>query len=164
MSLITGLSAMAYPLTASLAAAKSINAQPGIGNNFQNLLTGQTGAQPISLTQATALTQAPATAKKTSADEFKDYMAMSPAEKMRYSIMNDLGITQEQLDAMPPEQRAAIEKKIADLMKLREEIQNAATNAATNNGGQQNQAAINISLLKQIQAGQKPDASVDIFS
>jgi hypothetical protein len=159
MSLISGLGALAYPLTAALGAVKSSNAQQGIGNTFQNLLASQAGASPTSLTSS-SLTQAPAAAKKTGADEFKDYMAMSPAEKMRYSIMNDLGITQEKLDAMSPEQRATIEKKIADLMKLRQEIQEAANN----NGGQVNQAALNISLLKQVRAGQRPEASEDIFS
>jgi len=152
MSLISGLGALTYPLTSALSAASA--AKTKVGDLFQNVLQNQTGTQPASLTQAAA----PAT--KSTADEFKDYMAMSPAEKMRYSIMNDLGITQKQLDAMPPEQRAAIEKKIEDLMKLRQELQNA------NNGGsgQQTQAAMNVSLLKQIQAGQKPQASIDTYS
>jgi hypothetical protein len=158
MSLITGLGAMAYPLTSLVGAVSSTIAKGSVSNVFQNLLQGQGGTQASS--QSSALSPSTATDKKSSAAEFNDYMAMSPAEKMRYSIMNDLGVTQEQLDAMPPEQRAAVEKKIADLMKLREDLQNA-NNAG---GGQQSQTAMNLSLLKQVQAGQKPQASIDIFS
>ncbi|HSB96696.1 MAG TPA: hypothetical protein VLC91_09615, partial [Spongiibacteraceae bacterium] len=111
MSLINGLGALTYPLTAALGAASAAKTKGGSGDVFQNVLQAQTGAQPTSLTQSTASTT------KTTADEFQQYMAMSPAEKMRYSVMSDLNITQEQLDAMPADQRALVEKKIEDLMK-----------------------------------------------
>jgi hypothetical protein len=164
MSLISGLSALTYPLTSSLGAANSAKTKAAVGDVFQNVLAKQTGTQASSLTQPVSTqsvsTQSTSAGKQSTADEFQQYMAMSPAEKLRYSVMSDLNITQDQLDAMPADQRALAEKKIEDLMKLREELQ-TAHNAAD---GQQSQAATGLSLLKQVQAGQKPQPSVDIFS
>jgi len=54
--------------------------------------------------------------------DFKDYMSKSPEQRMRDSILKDLGITEDQLSAMPPAQQLAIGKEIAqrleDKMKL----------------------------------------------
>lgn len=50
--------------------------------------------------------------------EFFDYMKKSPAERIRDQILRDKNITEEELAAMPPEQRAAIEQEIADTIKM----------------------------------------------
>ncbi len=55
-------------------------------------------------------------------DEFKDYMSKSPEQRLRDSILKDLGITEEDIQSMPPEKQLAIGKEIAerlqDKMKL----------------------------------------------
>ena len=64
------------------------------------------------------------------AQEFHDYMALSPAEKIKLKLLNELGITQEEFDAMPPEEQEKIELKIAEQMKKETETQSlAALNA-----------------------------------
>lgn len=50
-------------------------------------------------------------------DKFLELAKMTPAERMRASILSSMGITEEQLASMPPEQRKAIEQKIADTLK-----------------------------------------------
>ncbi|MDD2048737.1 hypothetical protein [Pseudomonas putida] len=64
------------------------------------------------------------------AQEFRDYMALSPAEKIKLKLLNELGITQEEFDAMPPEEQEKIELKIAEQKKKETELQSlAALNA-----------------------------------
>lgn len=53
-------------------------------------------------------------------DEFLAYMKLSPGEKLRHSVMQDMDVTQEQLDAMPAEDRERIENEIAQ--RIREKI------------------------------------------
>jgi hypothetical protein len=42
---------------------------------------------------------------KTAKDEFLDYAKMTPPQKMRASMLAKLGVTEEQLKAMSPEER-----------------------------------------------------------
>jgi hypothetical protein len=55
-------------------------------------------------------------------DEFKEYMSKTPEQRLRDSILKEMGITEEDLKAMPPEKQLAISKEIAerlqDKMKL----------------------------------------------
>lgn len=55
--------------------------------------------------------------------QFMDYMDMSTAEKLRDSMLKELGLTEEELEAMPPEQQKAVEEQLADLIKQRSELQ-----------------------------------------
>jgi TPP-dependent pyruvate/acetoin dehydrogenase alpha subunit len=60
--------------------------------------------------------------------EFSDYMKKSPAEQMRDQILKAMGLTEDQLKAMPPEKRAAIEEKIKEMIKTKvEEAQEKKT-------------------------------------
>jgi hypothetical protein len=54
---------------------------------------------------------------KTAKDEFMDYAKMTPAQKMRASMLGKLNVTEEQLKAMSPEERKKVEDKIKDLIK-----------------------------------------------
>lgn len=45
--------------------------------------------------------------------ELDDYLNKSPAEHMRDAILAKMGLTEEKLNAMPPEERAAVEDEIA---------------------------------------------------
>lgn len=55
-------------------------------------------------------------------DEFLKYQAMTPAQKMRAAMLAKLGVTEEQLKAMGPEDRAKIEQKLKDMIK--QQVQN----------------------------------------
>ena len=49
--------------------------------------------------------------------EFLDYAKMDPIARMRANILKRMGLTEDQLKAMPPEQQKAIEQKIQELIK-----------------------------------------------
>lgn len=55
-------------------------------------------------------------------DEFLKFQAMTPAQKMRAMMLAKLGVTEEQLKAMSPEERAKIEQKMKDMIK--QQVQN----------------------------------------
>lgn len=52
-------------------------------------------------------------------EAFKAYMAMTPAEKMRDSILKEIGMTEEEIEALTPEQQKAVEEEIAQRMEER---------------------------------------------
>lgn len=70
--------------------------------------------------------------KKNPAEAFLAYMAKTPAEHMRDAWLARQGITAEELAAMPPAEREAIEKRMAEDIKkeLQEEAQKKAAKAA----------------------------------
>lgn len=70
--------------------------------------------------------------KENPADTFLAYMAKTPAEHMRDAWLARQGITAEELAAMSPAEREAIEQRIAaDIKKeLQEEAQKRAAKAA----------------------------------
>jgi hypothetical protein len=55
-------------------------------------------------------------------DEFLKFQAMTPAQKMRAMMLAKLGVTEEQLKAMSPEERKKIEDKLKDMIK--QQVQN----------------------------------------
>jgi hypothetical protein len=70
-----------------------------------------------------------ATAGQSAEDKFMAYAKMSPADRMRASILSSMGITEDQLKNMSPEQQKAVEQKIEDLIKQ------AAQKQIEKNGG-----------------------------
>lgn len=60
---------------------------------------------------------------------FREYMEMTPAEKIRDSILKEMGLTEEEVDAMSPEQQKAVEEQIAERMQERAELQAAKEQA-----------------------------------
>lgn len=56
-------------------------------------------------------------------DEFMKYQRMTPAEKMRAAMLSKLGLTEEQVKAMSPEDRKKVEEKIRDMIK--QEVENS---------------------------------------
>jgi hypothetical protein len=57
--------------------------------------------------------------------EFKDYMSKTPEQRLRDSILKEMGLTQEQVDQMPPEKQKAIGEQIAQRMQEKAEIAQA---------------------------------------
>jgi hypothetical protein len=55
-------------------------------------------------------------------DEFLKFQAMTPAQKMRAMMLAKLGVTEEQLKAMSPEDRKKVEDKMKDMIK--QQVQN----------------------------------------
>lgn len=55
-------------------------------------------------------------------DEFLKFQAMTPAQKMRAMMLAKLGVTEEQLKAMSPEERKKVEDKLKDMIK--QQVQN----------------------------------------
>lgn len=50
-------------------------------------------------------------------EEFSKWAKMTPAEKIRAQVLESMGLTEESLQAMQPEERAAVEKQIAEEIK-----------------------------------------------
>ncbi|QBF25822.1 hypothetical protein EXN22_09000 [Pseudomonas tructae] len=64
---------------------------------------------------------------KSAVQEFRDYMALSPAEKIKLKLLNELGISQEEFEALPPAEKDKIERKIAEQMKKQTELESLAS-------------------------------------
>lgn len=72
--------------------------------------------------------------------EFRDYMSKSPEEKIKEKILQELGMTEEDYNALPPEKKQKIDEQIAQRMKedvelktqakLQQQAERAATNTA----------------------------------
>lgn len=69
--------------------------------------------------------------KQSAVDEFMAYMSMTPAEKMRDKILKEVGMTEEELENLPPEQRAAAEREIAEKMQTLQELKAAQDEQGT---------------------------------
>ncbi len=48
------------------------------------------------------------------AAKFKEFMDKTPDEMLREQILKELGVTEEELESLPPEERALMEEKIRD--------------------------------------------------
>ncbi|WP_184959657.1 hypothetical protein [Pseudomonas vranovensis] len=64
---------------------------------------------------------------KSAAQQFREYMALSPAEKIKLKLLNELGISQEEFEALPPAEKDKIERKIAEQMKKQTELESLAS-------------------------------------
>jgi len=56
--------------------------------------------------------------------EFLDYAKMNPMERMRANILKGMGMTEDDLKNMSPEQQKAVEQKIAQL--IQQQLQKSA--------------------------------------
>lgn len=77
-------------------------------------INAATAAKPATSTSSDPLAAGPA---KSAKDEFMDYAQMTPAQKMRAAMLGKLGVTEEELKAMSPEERKKVEDKIKDMIK-----------------------------------------------
>lgn len=67
--------------------------------------------------QATDSSTVPASGESTAMADFKDYMSKSPEQRLRDSILQEMGLTEEDVKAMPPEQQKAIGEELAQRME-----------------------------------------------
>ncbi|ATH82158.1 hypothetical protein NLY39_11890 [Pseudomonas sp. KHPS1] len=69
-------------------------------------------------------------------EAFQAYMAMTPAEKLRDGILKEMGLSEEDIEALPPEQQKAVEEEIAQRMQERAEMQAKSEDAESLSYGQ----------------------------
>ncbi|MDH1630245.1 hypothetical protein [Pseudomonas mosselii] len=58
--------------------------------------------------------------------EFRDYMSKSPAQKIREKLLAELGLTEEEYDALPPERKMMIDQQIAQRLQEEAEMKTQA--------------------------------------
>lgn len=107
---------------------------PYFGPNLTNTTSGTGASNATSGTDATTSSSPTATSKANGLDtsgdnvvkQFMDYAKMSPMERMRAQILKSMGLTEDDLKKMSPEQQKAVEQKIEQIIK--QELQkNAGT-------------------------------------
>lgn len=54
---------------------------------------------------------------KTARQEFHDFMSKSPGEMIKEKLLREIGLTEEEYDALPPEMKAKVDELIAQRMK-----------------------------------------------
>lgn len=84
---------------------------------FQQTQQQATVATPIETTDEPTTNMS----ERNVVDEFMAWMQMTPAQQMRDRILKELGLTEEQLQDLPPEEQIKIEQLIAQ--KIREEME-----------------------------------------
>lgn len=72
--------------------------------------------------------------------DFKDWMAKSPEQRIRDAILEEMGLTQEEVDQMPPEKQQAIGEEIAKRMQDKAAI--AKTEEAQQSGDPEKAAVV----------------------
>ncbi len=68
--------------------------------------------------------------KKSAADELEAYVKMTPEQRLHADMLNRLGLTEEQVAKMSPEDQQAVAAKIADMIKQQQELQQSAAKPA----------------------------------
>lgn len=67
--------------------------------------------------------------------DFKDYMSKTPEQRLRDSILKEMGLTEESLSAMSPEKQLAVGKEIAQ--RMQDKIRLAEAEKTQGSSGQQ---------------------------
>jgi hypothetical protein len=76
-----------------------------------------TGATTSSSPTSTPVTNGLDTSGDDVVKQFLDYAKMSPMERMRANILKSMGLTEDDLKKMSPEQQKAVEQKIEQIIK-----------------------------------------------
>lgn len=63
--------------------------------------------------------------------EFQEYMSKNDAEKMRLSVLKEMGLTEEEFEQLPPEAQFAIEQKIIERLKQQNGVDSTELNTQT---------------------------------
>ena len=78
--------------------------------------------------QTTDATDASTTSGTSATDAFKDYMSKSPEQRLRDSILQSMGLTEDDIKAMPPAQQQALGKEIAERLQEKMKLAEAEKN------------------------------------
>ncbi|AHL32643.1 hypothetical protein CD58_06950 [Pseudomonas brassicacearum] len=68
-------------------------------------------------TLASSASEEATTPGSSATSAFKEYMSKTPEERLRDSILEEMGITEEEFEAMPPEKQMAVSQEIAQRMQ-----------------------------------------------
>lgn len=60
-----------------------------------------------------------ALSKTSAVDEFMKWASMTPAQRMRANMLASMGLTEEKVAAMSPEDRAKVEAKIKEMIEAK---------------------------------------------
>src|ERR1700752_5047633 len=98
---------------------------PYFGSNLTNSTSGTGASNATDGTAATTGSSPTATSTTNGLDargdnvvpQFMDYAKTSPMERMRASILKSMGLAEDDLKKMSPEQQKAVEQKIEQLIK-----------------------------------------------
>lgn len=107
----------------------AVKPQPSVASSFAEVL--QQTQEPKAAQESAALkesmekTDEPA---RNVVDEFMAWMQMSPAEKIRDRMLKEMGLTEEELKELDPEEQEKIEALIAQ--KIRDELELKTMNSA----------------------------------
>ncbi|MCK8666767.1 hypothetical protein M1M11_17930 [Pseudomonas azerbaijanoccidens] len=71
--------------------------------------------------------------------EFKEYMSKTPEQRIHDAILEEMGLTQEKVDEMPPERQKAIGEEVARRMQEKAEI---VEQEKEQKGGDQNKSQV----------------------
>lgn len=157
MNIISGLSALNL-------AGKVVRGIAAGASEFASLLAEAGSAADSGSTSGTSGASAGAVASSASAasdtggalDDFLAYMKLSPGEKLRYGVMKEMNVTQDQLDAMSPEDREKVENEIAQ--RIREKIKLQA-----DAGNQPVAPTATPVALMQMYSGERKQPSFDLY-
>lgn len=120
-------------LTTSTSSGLANTSRGNASSSFQSSLekaladiAGSTVSQTASTTKV--LSHADKVKAAQAADEaaiakFHAYMSKTPEQRMREAILKEMGLTEEDLKAMPPEKRKAVEATITEKIRDRMEAQ-----------------------------------------
>lgn len=64
-------------------------------------------------------------------EELRDYMSLSDAEKIRQALLEELGLSEEQFEALPPEEQLKIEQQIVERIKQQNGVDDSGFDATT---------------------------------
>ncbi len=103
---------------AQAAAASGSDSSDGTGNGVSGS-SGSTGSASSNLSRAERRQKEDEARLAQARQDLADYMSKSPAEHMREAILKEMGLTEDDLKAMPPEKRAAVEADIDRRIKER---------------------------------------------
>ncbi|VVM49376.1 hypothetical protein PS662_00717 [Pseudomonas fluorescens] len=71
----------------------------------------------------------------TATDAFKEYMSKTPEERIQDAILEEMGLTKEEVAQMPPEQQQAVAKEIAERMQDKIKLAEAEKNSGNGEHG-----------------------------
>lgn len=152
LSGLTSSSSSTSSADASLWASQLKSAMADSESSSSSVLgaIGGTVASPSTAVVAQALAQ-----EDDAAQQFLDFVSMDPSEQMRAQILGSMGITEEQLAAMSPEEQEKIEAKIREMIetKIKKDTEEKAAAA------QQAQAEAQANPLGAAKAGETAETS-----
>jgi len=126
-------------LTATQASSAASTPTTSFRELFEMAKTQATDSAPAPTT-LTASTGKTETAYQTAVRELHEYLQKTPEQRMREAILKQMGLSEDDIAKMPPEQQSAVEAAIKEKVKekLLEQAQDNVDAAVTGSGNKLN--------------------------